>query len=61
MQEKELAELGIKEGCSVYLFLGDDLDRLQAAENAMIHRVENPDMADLNIARLNGQTDALDE
>lgn len=61
MQEKELAELGIKEGCSVYLFLGDDLDRLQAAENAMIHKVEDPGMADLNIARLNGQTDALDE
>ncbi len=51
----------IKEGCSVYFFIGDDLDAMQSAEQILIDSIGNPEMADLNIARLNGQTDDLDE
>lgn len=56
-----MKHLEIKKGRSVYFFLGDDLDALQAVERAMIGEVGNPDMATLNIARLNGRTDNLDE
>jgi DNA polymerase-3 subunit delta len=59
MQEAKPSE--IKKGCSVYFFIGDDLDALQVVERAMIRDVGNPDMATLNIARLNGRTDNLDE
>ena len=52
---------GIKEGCSVYFLIGDDLDAMQSAERALIISIGNPEMADLNIARLNGQTDSLGE
>lgn len=51
----------INERCSVYFFIGDDLDAIQSAERVLIDSIGNPDMADLNIARLNGQTDNLDE
>jgi DNA polymerase-3 subunit delta len=57
----DMKHLEIKKGCSVYFFIGDDLDALQAVERAMIGEVGNPDMATLNIARLNGRTDNLDE
>ena len=56
-----MKHLEIKKGRSVYFFIGDDLDALQAVERAMIGEVGNPDMATLNIARLNGRTDNLDE
>lgn len=59
MQETKPSE--IKKGCSVYFFIGDDMDALQTVEHAMIRDVGNPDMATLNIARLNGRTDTLDE
>ena len=59
MQESKTSE--IKKDCSVYFFIGDDLDALQAVERELIQRVGNPDMATLNIARLNGRTDNLDE
>jgi len=51
----------IKEGCSVHLFIGNDLDAMRSAEQILIDSIGNPEMADLNIARLNGQTDNLDE
>lgn len=58
---QDVKPLEIKKGCSVYFFIGDDLDALQAVERTMIGEVGNPDMATLNIARLNGRTDNLDE
>jgi len=59
MQELERYE--IKKGCSVYFFIGDDLDALQIVKQAMIRDVGDADMAALNVARLNGRTDSLDE
>ncbi|MGV8026094.1 MAG: DNA polymerase III subunit delta [Anaerolineaceae bacterium] len=58
---QDVKPLEIKKGCSVYFFIGDDLDALQAVERSMIYEVGNPDMATLNIARLNGRTDTPDE
>ncbi len=58
---QDMKPLEIKKGCSVYFFIGDDLDALQTVERVMIGEVGNPDMATLNIARLNGRTDNLDE
>lgn len=46
---------------SVYVFLGDDLDAIRAVEAKFIKEIGNPEMASLNIARLHGQVDSLDE
>lgn len=46
---------------SVYVFLGDDLDAIRAVEAKFIKEMGNPEMASLNIARLHGQVDSLDD
>ncbi|KUK46819.1 MAG: DNA polymerase III delta subunit [Anaerolinea thermophila] len=46
---------------SVYIFIGDDLDAIRSVEVRFIKEMGNPDYASLNIARLHGQVDSLDE
>ncbi len=46
---------------SVYVFLGDDLDSIRMVEAKFIKEIGNPEMASLNIVRLHGQLDSLDD
>ena len=50
-----------KEDMRVHVFIGDDLDAMTKAESLLVKKLGNAEMAAFNIARLNGNTDDLDE
>lgn len=45
---------------SVYVFLGDDLDAMRSAEAKFCKELGNEEMANLNVATLQGKVDGLD-
>jgi len=53
--------MDLKEGCSVYFFIGDDIDAMERTENTLIRQIGTPEMRELNIARLDGHAANLDE